>query len=63
MSGQEQSGDDHGGDVKEFILAESRKGNVVFMGLEGLMVAPLNEFIKQPPKGFFTISTDWQKLS
>lgn len=47
MSGQKESGDD----VREFILSESRKGNVVFMGLEGLMVAPLDEFIKQPADG------------
>lgn len=37
--------------VRDFILEESKKGNVVFMGLEGPMVAPLDEFIKQPAEG------------
>ena len=38
-------------EVRERILAERAKGNVVFMGLEGMMSAPLEEFIKQPADG------------
>lgn len=36
---------------QDFVLEESGKGNVVFMGVEGPMVAPLDEFIKQPIEG------------
>ena len=36
---------------KDMVLAEYEKGNVVFMGIEGPMVAPLQEFIKQPTEG------------
>lgn len=37
--------------LRDLILAESKKGNVVFAGVEGYMVAPLDEFIKQPADG------------
>lgn len=37
--------------IRDFILAESRKGNVVCAGLEGLQIASLDEFIKQPAEG------------
>lgn len=36
---------------RDCVLEESRKGRVVFMGVEGPMVAPLDEFIKQPAEG------------
>lgn len=36
---------------RDFVLAESRKGNVVVMGIEGPMAGPLEEFIKQPAEG------------
>lgn len=37
--------------LRDLVLEESRKGNVVCMGLEGLEVVPLDEFIKQPADG------------
>ena len=36
---------------RDMVLGEYEKGNVVFMGIEGPMVAPLKEFIKQPAEG------------
>ena len=36
---------------KEMVLGEYKKGNVVFMTIEGPMVAPLKEYIKQPTEG------------
>ena len=36
---------------KDMVLAEYKKGNVVFMGIECPMIAPLKEFIKQPAEG------------
>lgn len=37
--------------IKSKILEEYEKGNIVFAGIEGLLVAPLSEFIKQPVEG------------
>lgn len=37
--------------IKDLILEESRKGNIVIMGIEGPMVANLEEFIRQPTTG------------
>mgnify|MGYP007100094469 CR=1 FL=1 len=37
--------------IKDLILAEYAKGNIVFAGIEGLQIANLNEFIKQPAEG------------
>ena len=34
--------------IKDKILQENEKGNVVFMGADGLMVGNLSEMIKQP---------------
>lgn len=36
---------------RDKVLAEAQKGNVVYMGIEGAMVVPLDEFIKQPAEG------------
>ena len=36
---------------RDCVLAEAKNGNVVFMGLEGCVVAPLEEFVKQPADG------------
>lgn len=36
---------------KDMILQEYDKGNIVFMTTEGPVVAPLQEFIKQPTDG------------
>lgn len=38
-------------EVRDFIYAQRDKGNVVVMGLEGLMSMPLEEFVKQPADG------------
>lgn len=38
-------------DIKEKILKEYEKGNIVFSGIEGLQVAKLDEFIQQPTDG------------
>jgi hypothetical protein len=38
-------------DIKEMILAEYKKGNIVVSTFEGLQVAPLKEIIKQPTDG------------
>ncbi|MEK6878524.1 MAG: hypothetical protein AABY22_02900, partial [Nanoarchaeota archaeon] len=38
-------------DMKEFILSEYKKGNIVASTFEGLQVAPLKEIIKQPVDG------------
>lgn len=38
-------------EMRDMILQESEKGNVVYMGLEGLMIVPLDEFIAQPTEG------------
>ena len=37
--------------IRDRVLSERDKGNVVFLGLEGLMSVPLEEFIKQPADG------------
>ena len=37
--------------IKELVLEEYKKGNVVVSGIEGLQVAPLKEIIKQPLDG------------
>lgn len=38
-------------DIKEMILAEYKKGNIVVSTFEGLQVASLKEIIKQPIDG------------
>ena len=38
-------------DIKEMVLAEYKKGNIVVATFEGLQVAPLKEIIKQPIDG------------
>ncbi len=38
-------------DIKEMILAEYKKGNIVVSTFDGLQVAPLKEIIKQPTDG------------
>ena len=38
-------------ELRDLILQEAAKGNVVFMTIEGAMVANLDEFIKQPAEG------------
>jgi hypothetical protein len=37
--------------MKELILSEYKKGNIVISGIEGLQFMPLSEFIKQPVDG------------
>lgn len=37
--------------IKSKILEEYEKGNIVVAGIEGLLVEPLSEFIKQPIEG------------
>ena len=37
--------------VKDKILKEYEKGNIIVAGVEGLQVMPLKEFIKQPVDG------------
>lgn len=36
---------------KQFLLEEYKKGNIVINTVEGIMTAPLKEFIKQPIEG------------
>ena len=36
---------------KDMVLEEAKKGNVVFMGLEGPMAANLKKFVEQPTAG------------
>ena len=38
-------------EIRDKILEEYKKGNIVFAGTEGLQVMPLIEFIKQPADG------------
>src|SRR5687768_10267718 len=38
-------------EFRDFVVEESRKGNVVLMDFEGFQIAPLDEFIKQPAEG------------
>jgi hypothetical protein len=38
-------------EIKNIVLDEYKKGNVVFVGIEGLQTAPISEFIKQPADG------------
>ena len=37
--------------IKDRILKEYKKGNIIVVGSEGLQVMPLNDFIKQPVDG------------
>jgi len=37
--------------IKNKILEEYKKGNIVVAGIEGLQCMPLSEFIKQPADG------------
>ena len=37
--------------IKERILEEYKKGNIVVAGIDGLQVMPLDEFINQPAEG------------
>ena len=45
------SGSTKENDIKEMVLAEYKKGNIVVSTFEGLQVAPLKEIIKQPIDG------------
>jgi uncharacterized protein (UPF0218 family) len=38
-------------EIKNKILEEYKKGNIVVAGIEGLQVMPIVEFIKQPVDG------------
>ncbi|MCP4054226.1 MAG: hypothetical protein GY739_14455, partial [Mesoflavibacter sp.] len=38
-------------EIKDKILEEYKKGNIVVAGIEGLQVMPIKEFIKQPTEG------------
>ncbi len=38
-------------EVKDKILEESEKGNIVISDLEGLKAIPVKDFIKQPTEG------------
>jgi len=38
-------------EIKGKILEEYKKGNIVVVGIEGLQVMPIKEFIKQPTEG------------
>ena len=38
-------------DIKDKILEEYKKGNIVVAGIEGLLAMPIKEFIKQPTEG------------
>ena len=37
--------------LRDLILAEEKKGNVVFMGCDELLIMPLDKFIEQPTEG------------
>ena len=37
--------------IKETVLEEYKKGNIVVAGIEGLQTMPLKEFVKQPVDG------------
>jgi hypothetical protein len=37
--------------IKDTVLMEYQKGNIVFMGVEGLMTLPLDKFVEQPVDG------------
>ena len=37
--------------MKDKILEEYKKGNIVVAGVEGLQVIPIKDFIKQPTEG------------
>ena len=38
-------------DIKNKILEEYEKGNIIVLGVEGLQIIPIDEFIKQPTEG------------
>ncbi len=38
-------------EIKDIILKEYKKGNIVISGVDGLQVMPIKEFIKQPTSG------------
>lgn len=38
-------------DIKEKVVDEYKKGNIVVAGIEGLQSMPIKEFIKQPTEG------------
>ena len=38
-------------EIKDKILEEYKKGNIVVAGIEGLQAMPIKEFIKQPTEG------------
>ena len=38
-------------DFKEVVMEEYRKGNIVYMSIEGPMTRPITEFVKQPVDG------------
>ena len=37
--------------IKELIMEQQKKGNVVFATFDGLMFAPLDKFVAQPVEG------------
>ena len=37
--------------TKDLIIDEYEKGNIVYMGIDGIMVSKLSEFVKQPVEG------------
>jgi hypothetical protein len=38
-------------DIKQIVMQEYAKGNIVVSGIDGLQTMPLKEFIKQPAPG------------
>ncbi len=38
-------------EIKNKILEEEKRGNIVFWGIDELLVSNLDEFIKQPARG------------
>lgn len=38
-------------EIKDIILEEYKKGNIVISGVDGLQIMPIKEFIKQPTAG------------
>jgi hypothetical protein len=37
--------------LQKLILSESKKGNVVILGIEGYQLMPIQDFVKQPANG------------
>jgi hypothetical protein len=51
MTINEEENDKRKKDLRDFILSEATKGNIVLTTIGGLMVANLNEFVKQSTEG------------